>query len=579
MSEKETSNELVEKEEAAGEDADEMKSVESSEGASKISHQHAEEQEVGPGNVSDEESLEVTDKAGSCEQDGEASMPCEDAPPGGVSDKGESKESEEEDEQDDGSSPGGDSEVLSETRVGKEGSEESYNPAILDQSPDDLQEGKEGAPTFDQDASTASKDAAASAAESAQLSLKLDSGAEQKPISREELLKINDEDTDAIVSVVTWNLAEEAPAEEEAAFIRRFRRTAAISNGKGSDLVLISGQECENIKPRRSEGHRSREFRRLMIKMLGKNYVPLALHLLGGIQFGLFCKRSMLGEFEHASIADVTCGIGNVFHNKGAIAAFIKMKARLSKNAENDSAQRAKSIRMLFVTAHMAAHVKNAEARDSDFWRIASELEVQAPSSFLPPQHPDAESNGSYLLNSMDRIFFCGDLNYRVDLPREAAEYSVFRIKELSGSNDPQSKAKADQIRQQLLRYDQLRASIAEERAFPGFSEGKITFPPTFKFDKGTDDYDTSHKERIPAWTDRVLFKPTGTRVLEYDSVATARHSDHRPVYATFRVNMTGRKLPPTAKRRKRNDARQSPRPRSSRTKLKRRRKSNMQSS
>ena len=91
------------------------------------------------------------------------------------------------------------------------------------------------------------------------------------------------------ISVATWNLAEDSPSEDEASFFRQFR---------GDDLVLISGQECENIKPRRSEGRRSREYRRLMIKMLGKGYVPVALHLLGGIQFGLFAKRSFLREIK-----------------------------------------------------------------------------------------------------------------------------------------------------------------------------------------------------------------------------------------------------------------------------------------
>ena len=106
------------------------------------------------------------------------------------------------------------------------------------------------------------------------------------PWCRKSMELSEDKDTDAVISVVTWNLAEESPSEEDASFIRRFRKLG-ISSDKGSDLVLIAGQECENIKPRRTEGRRSREYRRLMIKMLGKGYMPIALHLLGGIQFGL----------------------------------------------------------------------------------------------------------------------------------------------------------------------------------------------------------------------------------------------------------------------------------------------------
>ena len=356
-----------------------------------------------------------------------------------------------------------------------------------------------------------------------------------------------DDETDLSVSIVTWNLAEESPSEEDASFIKRFRKHGD-ERENGSDIVLISGQECENIKPRRTEGRRSREYRRLMIKMLGKEYVPLALHLLGGIQFGLFCKRSLLADMEHVSVADVTCGIGNVFHNKGAIAAFVTLKAKPESG-------RAKSLRMLFVTTHMAAHVKNTAARNSDFWRIASELEAQAPPRFLTPKPiKDGESTttGSYLLESMDRIFFCGDLNYRLDLPREFVEHSVAEM-----ARDPHH---ASAWRHPLLRHDQLRAVMAEELAFPGFAEGPILFPPTFKFDKDdeSDSYDTSHKQRIPAWTDRILFKSAAagsnsctTRVLEYDSVRKARHSDHRPVYATLRVSRRGRRTIPKQKKKK----------------------------
>ena len=95
-----------------------------------------------------------------------------------------------------------------------------------------------------------------------------------------------------------------------------------------------------------------------------------------------------------------------------------------------------------------------------------------------------------------------------------------------------------------LRRHDQLSRSIVEKRAFPGFLEGKIAFEPTFKFDKDSGDYDTSRKQRIPAWTDRILFTPgSRTRVLEYDSIPDAQHSDHRPVFGIFRTSLQGREI------------------------------------
>lgn len=71
--------------------------------------------------------------------------------------------------------------------------------------------------------------------------------------------------------------------------------------------------------------------------------------------------------------------------------------------------------------------------------------------------------------------------------------------------------------------------------AFPYYSEARITFPPTYKYDLNSDTYDTSEKARIPAWCDRVLRKGDNIRQIHYDA-APLRFSDHRPVYATFQV-------------------------------------------
>jgi len=137
----------------------------------------------------------------------------------------------------------------------------------------------------------------------------------------------------------------------------------------------------------------------------------------------------------------------------------------------------------------------------------------------------------------MDHVVICGDLNYRLDLPREFAERTVYDI----GKVEDERKARS--IRTSLLRHDQLLRTISEGRAFTDFAEGEIKFPPTFKFDKGTLDYDTSHKQRIPAWTDRILFRPNGVQVHEYSSVQDAMHSDHRPVYATLSLSLVGREV------------------------------------
>lgn len=63
-----------------------------------------------------------------------------------------------------------------------------------------------------------------------------------------------------------------------------------------------------------------------------------------------------------------------------------------------------------------------------------------------------------------------------------------------------------------------------------GYKEGDLTFPPTYKFDPGTDVYDSSGKSRIPSWCDRVLWRCNTDTVelLQYTHVPQLKVSDHR---------------------------------------------------
>ena len=124
-------------------------------------------------------------------------------------------------------------------------------------------------------------------------------------------------------------------------------------------------------------------------------------------------------------------------------------------------------------------------------------------------------------LDDFDCIVFGGDLNYRLDLSREEVQLCLEDVPEADGIFS-------------LLDYDQLTNARASEAAFGGFAEGPIDFPPTFKYDKTTDAYDTSKKRRVPAWTDRVLYKasPGAATLKSYRQVPDSRHSDHRAVLA-----------------------------------------------
>lgn len=60
-----------------------------------------------------------------------------------------------------------------------------------------------------------------------------------------------------------------------------------------------------------------------------------------------------------------------------------------------------------------------------------------------------------------------------------------------------------------LRANDQLNLQRAAHKAFEGFEEGVLTFPPTYKYQPGADVYEErpDKKKRAPAWCDRVLWR------------------------------------------------------------------------
>lgn len=77
-------------------------------------------------------------------------------------------------------------------------------------------------------------------------------------------------------------------------------------------------------------------------------------------------------------------------------------------------------------------------------------------------------------------------------------------------------RAQKDGYIDRLLQYDQLTQEINEGVVFQGFKEPTLQFRPTYKYDYGTDNYDTSEKARTPSWTDRIIYKGENLHPLAY---------------------------------------------------------------
>jgi hypothetical protein len=86
----------------------------------------------------------------------------------------------------------------------------------------------------------------------------------------------------------------------------------------------------------------------------------------------------------------------------------------------------------------------------------------------------------------------------------------------------------------ELLSGDQCIREVSRGAIFHGLAEGPIRFLPTYKFEKGRESnalqpfYDQGEKKRVPAWTDRVLFRGSGAQRSALECNAAEQRSDVR---------------------------------------------------
>lgn len=264
---------------------------------------------------------------------------------------------------------------------------------------------------------------------------------------------------------------------------------------KGFDLVAVGFQEIVELSPQHimsTEPTRRQSWEKTVKRTLnsyanatgGEEYVLLRGGQLVGASLSLFVKVSILPQIKNVEASLKKTGMSGMAGNKGAVA--------IRFDIENTS--------LCFVTAHLAAGFANYEERNRDYKTISHGLRFQRNRS----------------IEDHDSVLWMGDFNYRIGLSSEKVRALV-----------------AAENLERLYDNDQLNLQMLAGLSFPHYSEKPITFPPTYKFDLGTDNYDSSEKARIPAWCDRVLRKGNNLRQHVY-AMAPLRISDHRPVYATF---------------------------------------------
>jgi hypothetical protein len=239
-------------------------------------------------------------------------------------------------------------------------------------------------------------------------------------------------------------------------------------------------------------------------------YLCLVSRQLVGMSLYLFVTREAHTFIASASSASLPLGALSMFGNKGAIEARVVIG----------------TYTLQFINCHLAPHPPNVDKRNQQVGVCCNRpcprpcfpfpLQVQAIFAHFP---------------AADFSLFLGDMNYRVDLPSD-------RVRSLASSA-----AYAD-----ILAHCQLSKVVQQHGSpFAGFCEAPIHFAPSYSYDPGTDNFDSSAKARIPSYCDRILWRaqirsgstsPISCCCSCY-TMSSLNASDHKPVVAVLQLCMT----------------------------------------
>ncbi|KAG0080221.1 hypothetical protein BGZ90_000273 [Linnemannia elongata] len=341
---------------------------------------------------------------------------------------------------------------------------------------------------------------------------------------------------DLKILICSWNIDASKPTAQDAnggADRKLFESWLTGMDQEGPpDIISVGFQEIVDLESKKMtaksllKGSKraetetiSKQYKRWQIYLTTKIrelYAPM------GINFKLLECSNLVGLFSCVFVRDkewenirsewthvdmVKTGLKGYHGNKGGIATrFIIDDTSIS-----------------FVNCHLAAGQSHTRQRNTDAANVLKKLCHPNPAISSGTVHPEVFWFGDGTM-AMDHeiCFLSGDLNYRIDVKFSEA---VSRVQAQEWSH--------------LHAHDQLLQQKQKNPQFVlrAFNESELRFAPTYKYDPGTDTYDTSSKHRTPAWCDRILWRGRHVRQLFYKR-NECRVSDHRPISGGFVVGV-----------------------------------------
>ncbi|XP_074690968.1 phosphatidylinositol 3,4,5-trisphosphate 5-phosphatase 2 isoform X2 [Strix aluco] len=330
-----------------------------------------------------------------------------------------------------------------------------------------------------------------------------------------QLMKIQHSNLDEpdLISVYigTWNMGSTPPPRSLASWLTsrglgrtQDETTACIPH----DIYVIGTQE-------NSLGDREWvEFLRASLKtLMAIDYRVVALQCLWSIKIVVLVKPEHERRISHVHTSSVKTGIANTLGNKGAVGVSFLFNGTSFG----------------FVNCHLASGSEKTHRRNQNYSDILRSLVLG-----------DKRLGAFDLTLRFTHLFWFGDLNYRLDMDVQDILAHITK-KEFEA----------------LLAVDQLNLEREKNKVFLRFSEGDISFPPTYRYERGSrDSYmwqkfkPTGMRINVPSWCDRILWKShPETHVVcnSYGCTDDIVTSDHSPVFATFEVGVTSQFVPKKA--------------------------------
>ncbi|XP_023538407.1 type IV inositol polyphosphate 5-phosphatase 3 isoform X1 [Cucurbita pepo subsp. pepo] len=225
------------------------------------------------------------------------------------------------------------------------------------------------------------------------------------------------------------------------------------------------------------------------------SYIRIVSKQMVGVFLTVWVRRSLRRHIQNVNVSTVGVGVMGYIGNKGSISVSMSIYQTL----------------FCFICTHLTSGEKDGD----ELKRNADVSEIHRRTQF----HPLNGIGLTKVIHDHERIIWLGDLNYRINLPYEKTRDLISR-KEWS----------------KLAESDQLLREIRKGRAFDGWTEGNLNFPPTYKYEINSEKYygeDPKVGLRTPAWCDRILSYGKGLKLCSYRRTEI-KFSDHRPVTATY---------------------------------------------